>query len=148
MMRSDKLNRHNHVGYTEMTAPSSNINVKGKDESKEIIVHETLSNIKSKGVSESECNIVHETLLQNNSADVPDNSITELKDEEHKEPSVTEKVTSYFNIFECGRNLLDQLDVKYQRAFMATSAQYEYYKDMTKSLIKANTEGEKLCRWF
>ena len=74
-------------------------------------------------VSKSEFNIVHETLLQNNSAEVPDNAITELKYEEHKEPSVTQKVASYFNIFECGRNLLDKLDVTYQQAFMATSAQ-------------------------
>ena len=58
---------------------------------------------------------------------------------------MTEKVTSYFNIFKCGRNLLDQLDVTYQRAFMATSAQDEYYKEMTKSLIKANIGGGKLC---
>ena len=28
---------------------------------------------------------------------------------------------------------------------MATSAQYEYYREMKKSLIKANIEGEKLC---
>ena len=49
-----------------------------------------------------------------------------------------QKVTSYFNIFECSRNILDQLDVAYQRAFMATSAQDEYYREMTKSLIKAN----------
>ena len=58
---------------------------------------------------------------------------------------MTEIVTSYFNIFECGRNILDQLEVTYQQAFMAISAQYEYYKEMTKSLIKANTEGGKLC---
>ena len=32
------------------------------------------------------------------------------------------------HIFEYGRNLLDQLDVTYQRAFMATSAQDEYYR--------------------
>ena len=69
----------------------------------------------------------------------------ELKDKEHKEPSVTEKVTSYFNIFECGRNLLDQLDVMYQRAFMATSAQDDYCMEMTKILIKANINGGKLC---
>ena len=112
---------------------------------KKIIVHETLSKNKSKDVSKLECNIVHKTSPQKNSADVPDNAITELKDEEHKEPSVTEKVTSYFNIFDCGRNLLDQLEVTYQRAFMATSAQDEYYKEMTKSLIKANIGGGKLC---
>ena len=62
-------------------------------------MHEKLSQNKSKDVSESECNIVNETLSHNNSADIPDNSITELKDEEHKKPSMTEKLTSYFNIF-------------------------------------------------
>ena len=78
-------------------------------------------------VSKSECNIVHETLLQNNSSDVPANVITELKDDEHKEPSVIEKGKGYSNIFECGRNLLDQLDVTYQRAFMASPVREGYY---------------------
>ena len=109
-------------------------------------MHKTLSENKSKDVSESECNIFHGTLSQNNYAGVPDNVITVLKDDEHKEPSVTEKVTSYFNIFKCGRNLLDQLDVKYQPAFMATSAQNEYYKEIKKSLIKANIGSDgKIC---
>ena len=85
-------------------------------------MHKTLSENQSKDVSESEFNIVHETLSEKNSADVPDNVITELKDDEHKEPSVTEKLTRYFYIFECGRNLLDQLDVTHQRAFMITPA--------------------------
>ena len=31
------------------------------------------------------------------------------------------KGASYFNIFECGRNLLDQLDDTYQRAFTASA---------------------------
>ena len=43
-------------------------------------MHENLSNNKSKDVCESEFNIVHKTLWQNNSADVPDNAITELKE--------------------------------------------------------------------
>ena len=64
-----------------------------------------------------------------------------MEDEEHKEPSVNQKVTSHFNIFECRRNLLDQLDVTYKRVFMATPED-EYYKEMTKSLIKVNSEGE------
>ena len=65
-------------------------------------MHKTLSENSYLGVNESERNIVNKTLLQNNSADVSENTITELKDEEHKEPSVTEKVKSYSNIFECG----------------------------------------------
>ena len=57
-----------------------------------------------------------------------------------------EKGTIYFNIFECGRNLLDQLDVTYKRAFMASPVQeglYQpspagerYYDKMAESLIK------------
>ena len=34
MMRSYKLNRHDHGSYTEMTAPLSNFNVTDEDESK------------------------------------------------------------------------------------------------------------------
>ena len=86
------------------------------------------------------------TLSQNNSADVPENNITELKDEEHKEPSVTDKVTSYFNIFGCGRNILDQIDVTYQWVFMATPSENDYYKGMLNNLIKVNNnEGGPLC---
>ena len=74
-------------------------------------------------VSKSECNIVHETLSQKNSSDVQTNVITELKDDEHIEPSVIDKGSSYVNIFECGRNLLYQLDVTYQRVFTSSPVQ-------------------------
>ena len=99
MMRYDEHNRHVHGSYAEETAPSLNVNITEEDESTEIIVNETLSENQSKDVSKSECNIINKTLSQKNYADVPDNVITELKDGEHKEPSVIEKVTSYFNIF-------------------------------------------------
>ena len=59
---------------------------------------------------------------------------------------MTQKVTSFFNIFDCGRNLLDKIDVTYQQAFIATSAQDEYYEEMTKILIKANIGSDgKIC---
>ena len=64
-------------------------------------MHKTLSENQSKDVSESECNIVHENLSQNNSKDVLANVITELKDDEHIEPSVIVKGTIYSKIFEC-----------------------------------------------
>ena len=79
-------------------------------------------------ISGSECNIIHKTLLQNNSSDVPTNVITELKDDEHIEPSVNDKVSSSFNIFECSGNVLDQLDVTYQRAFTASPVQQGVYQ--------------------
>ena len=75
-----------------------------------------------------------------------------MKDYEHIEHSVIEKGTSYFNIFECGRNLLDQLDVTYQRAFIASPVQeglYQpypsrerYYDQMAESLIKAKVGSD------
>ena len=43
MMRYDEHNRHVHVSYAEENAPSSNVNDTDEDESKEIIVHKTLS---------------------------------------------------------------------------------------------------------
>ena len=72
-----------------MTAPSLKVNVTDKNESKEIILHKTLSENSYTDVSKSECNIVNETLSQNNYADVSEYTITELKYEEHKEPPVT-----------------------------------------------------------
>ena len=84
----DEHNRHVHGSYAEETVPSLNVIVTDKDESKEIIVHKTITENLSKDVSESECNIVHKTLSQNNSTDVPANVITELKDDEHIEPLV------------------------------------------------------------
>ena len=96
-----------HGGYTEETAPSLNVNDTDGEESKEFIVQEPVSENLSMGISESECNIIHETLSQNNLSDVPTNVITELKCDEHIEPSVSDKGSSYFNIFECGRNLLE-----------------------------------------
>ena len=100
-------------------------------------MHETLSENSSTDASESERKIVNKYLSQNNSADISEYTITELKYEDHKEPSVTKEVKIYFNIFNCERNLLDRLDVMYQRDFMATP-QDEYYTEMLKNLIKVN----------
>ena len=111
-----------HDGYTEETAPSLNVNDTYEDELKEFIVHKPVLENLSMDVSESECNIVNKTLSQKNSSDVPTNVITVLKYDEHIEPSVSDKGSIYFNIFECGRNLWDQLDVTCQRAFTASAA--------------------------
>ena len=80
MMRSDNLNWYNHGVYTEMTAPSLNVNVTDKDELKRIIVHGILLENFSTDVSESKRNIVNKTLSQNNSAKRSEYTITELKD--------------------------------------------------------------------
>ena len=63
--------------------------------------------------SESECNIVNATSSQCDSSNVT----TELNYDDNIKPSANVKEASYFNIFECGMNLLDELDVTYQHAF-------------------------------
>ena len=50
---------------------------------------------------------------------------------------MTQKVKRYFNIYDCGGNLLDQLDVMYQRAFMATQKD-KYYNALLDTLVKHN----------
>ena len=69
-------------------------------------MHEPVSKNLSMDVCESEYNIVHKNLSQNNSADIPTNVITEMKYDEHIEPSVTDKGSSYFNKFGCDRNFI------------------------------------------
>ena len=57
---------------------------------------------------------------------------------------MTKEVTIYFNIFECGRNLLDILDSTYQKAFMSKPKE-KYYHDFLDTLVKENNrKGEPL----
>ena len=77
---------------------------KGKDESKIITVNES-----STKESESEC--VHQNI----------NKLKDAKNEaEHEETLVTDnpvvKETICFNIFECGRNILNKIDATSKRA--------------------------------
>ena len=70
--------------------------------------------------------------------------------DDHIKPSANVKEAIYFNIFECKRNLLDKMDVTYQRAFTASEkpssvppADYisplrEKYWDFQAKLLTAN----------
>ena len=105
-------------------APSLDVNDtdedKDEDESNNSIVHDLFDEASSENIiideSESECNIVNETLSQSDSSNVT----TELNYDDHIKPSANVKEASYFNIFVCGRNVLDKLDVTYQSAFAAS----------------------------
>ena len=50
---------------------------------------------------------------------------------------MTEKVKIYFTIYEYGRNLLDQLGVTDQRAFMSNPKD-KYYNALLDTLVKDN----------
>ena len=85
----------------------------------------------------------------------------ELNYDDHIEPSENVKEASYFNIFECGRNLLYQLYGMYQCAFTASvtsptlptgnyelSPSGERYYDMQAKLLSENNAGmdkDKIC---
>ena len=106
MLRSGENNHHVHDGYGKEMALS--FNVKDTDEDKDedksnnsiarYFDEPSAENLES----ESDCNIV--------------NATTELNYDEHIKPSENVIEASYFNIFECGRNVLDKLDVTYQSA--------------------------------
>ena len=114
MMRSNNLNGHNYGGYTEINAPSLNVNFSDEDKSKFIIVHKSLSENRYTDINESKHNITKKTLSQNNIANVSQYNMKELGDKEYKEPLVTKEVKIYFNILQCVRNILDRLEVTYQ----------------------------------
>ena len=56
---------------------------------------------------------------------------------EYEESSVTHEVPRSFNIFKCGRNILNRLDVTYERAFMATPKD-KYYTKLLETLVDYN----------
>ena len=124
MMRSGENNHHVHYGYGKEMPPSSDVNDtdedKYEDESNNFIVHDLFEEPSAENLiieeSESECNIVNETSSQSDSS----NATTELNYDDHIKPSASVKEASYFNIFECGRNVLDKMDVTYQSAFAAS----------------------------
>ena len=111
MMRSGENNHHVQDGYGKEMAPSSDVKDtyedKDEDESKNSIVPDIFDEPSAENLeSESHCNIV--------------NATTELDYDDHIKPSANVKEASYFNIFECGRNVMEKLDVTYQSAFTAS----------------------------
>ena len=74
---------------------------------------------------------------------ISEHNITEQKDAEYKEPSVTKEVPIYFNIFECGRNLVERLDVTYERACLATPKE-KYYEKMLETPVDDNNRNDAL----
>ena len=96
-----------------MTAPSSNVYSAYEDESKRIIVHETVLQNCSPNTDESKQSIVNKILLQKYSAGVDKLCLTEIDKSEYtiteqkgEGSEVTYDVPNFnvSNVFECGRN--------------------------------------------
>ena len=100
MMRSDALNSHVYPVGMEVNGtqyiPNSHVYSMDESELKEFIVNKTLSQICSTEEDESEC--VHQNINKQKDAN---------NEADYEEYSVTTEVPGYFNIFECGRNILN-----------------------------------------
>ena len=112
MMRSGEHKQHVHDSYEKETASSSGVTDTNKDtedtdkdESNHSIARSFDEPSSENEDSESDHNYV--------------NATTELNHNEYIKPSASLK-ESYYNIFECGRSVLDKLDVTYQKAFTAS----------------------------
>ena len=121
MMRADTCNLENYPVKTKMNATKQILisHVCSKEESnlKEFIFDKTLSQIYSTDKDESKIIIVNKCSTKKDESECVHKSINKQKDAkneaEYEESSVTDEVPSYFNIFECGRNILNRLDMKY-----------------------------------
>ena len=66
------------------------------------------------------------------------NKQTDAKNEaEYDEYSVTDEVTSYFNIFKCVGNILNRLYMTYEQECMVTTKD-KYFEKMLETLVKHN----------
>ena len=128
-----------------MTATKNILNshVCSTDEStlKESLVSKTPSQICSTDEDESEGIIVDKCSTEEEESEWVHKNINKQKDvnneADYEESSVTDEVPSYFNIFECGSNLLNRLDVTYERACMATPEE-KYYTKFLETAIDYN----------
>ena len=104
--------------------PTSHFYSKDKRELKEFLVEKTISQICYTDKDESKIIIVDEFSTKEDESEWVHKNIHKQKyennEEEYEEYSVTYEVTSYFNIFECGKNILNRIDVTYEQACMAT----------------------------
>ena len=135
MIRADTLNWNDYGGYTEMTALSLNVYSADEEESKCIIVHETLSQNCYSNKEESKQSIVNKTLSQNYSADVDklcsteiDKSEYNITEQKYEGSEVTYHVPDFnvSNVFECRRK---NPDVSYEIAHMAIKGS-AYFTDI------------------
>ena len=108
-----------------------------KSESKGVITDKKLSQVCSTDGSESEIVIFNESYMEESESKSVHKSINtnELKDAidetDDEEPSVTDNPVindpGYLNLFNCGKNVLNNLDFTYEQACMTTSKD-KYYR--------------------
>ena len=140
MMRADALNLHVYPVRMEMTdmqhIPISHVCDVDDSKSKEILVDGNLFQVCSTEEGESESVIVDEISTEDRELGIVQKSINTNKEKyaidetDHEEPSVTDNPVinepRYFNLFWCGKNLLNRIDSTCERACMSTSRDRYY----------------------
>ena len=136
-----------------MTAPSSHINSTDEDESKGIIMHETLSHGCSTYEDVSKGIIVNKTLSQSCFVDTcsteEDKSEFAIKKQKEAKTVVTYDGPNYFNAFNVlkhRRNIYDRLAVSYERACMVTEREVYFTKMLDSLLVNSECHGTLLPR--
>ena len=123
MTRAHVLNLHVYPLRTEMTStkqiPTSQVCSTDKSKLKELLVDETLLQIFSTNEDESKGTIVDKCSMDEDESECVRKNINKQKDSkneaEYEESSGTDEVPSYFNIFECVRNILNRTDMTYDQ---------------------------------
>ena len=147
MVGSDVLNLHVYPVITEMTGtkhiPTSHVCSTDKSKLEEFLVDKTLSQICSIGKDKSKGIIVDGCFTEEDASECVLKNINKQKDvkneTECEEYSVTDEFPSYFNIFECGKDLLNRLDVTYEQACMGNNnPKDKYYTKLLETVIDYN----------
>ena len=112
IMRSGDHKQHGRDSYENETALSSDVTDTNKDtkDTDEDESNHSIARYFDKTPSENQDSVSDHNYV---------NTTTELNQSEYIKPSASVK-ESYYNIFECGRSVLDKLDVTYQKAFTAS----------------------------
>ena len=150
MMRADALNLHVYPVRMEMTGmkqiPVSHVCLTDKSESEEFLVEKTLSQVCSTVEDESKSIIDDEIYTEESESECVHKNVSIEKDAnneaEYEEPMVTFdpivfKEPIYFNIFKCGKNILNRLDTTFKRVYMATPRD-KYYTDFFRTITYFN----------
>ena len=108
-MRSGDHKQNVHDSYEKETASSSDV-MDTDEDTDEDESDQSIARLFDEPLSEDQDSVSDHNYF---------NATMELNNEDDIKPSANHKEVSYFNIFECGRNLLDKLN-PYQRAFAAS----------------------------
>ena len=109
-MRSGEHKQHVHDSYGKETASSSNVKDTDEDTDEDESNHSIARSFEEPS-SENQCSKSDHNYV---------NATTELNHNEYIKPSASVIEESYNKIFECGRSVLEKLDVTYQSAFTAS----------------------------